>query len=153
MVFLVVYSVKWNLVATRVAPPDLWECKPNLDGSTPRPCRSILLLSWYFLGVDINCCHSHTDRTQVPFIIYRGRIRNCRRVPPPSYVNVSPFIKWWYVQHTWNLAWKNFDVILGEEKQVLSASSGLCGRALYHRVHNYASRQTAGSQQSVQTLV
>ena len=40
-------------------------------------------------------------------------------------------------------------MILGEEKQVLSAYSNLCGRALYHRVHNYASRQTAGSQQSV----
>ena len=76
--------------ATRVAPVDLRECKPNLDGSTPRPCRSILLLSWYFLGVDINCCHSHTNKTQVPFIIYRGRIRNCRHVPPPSYINVSP---------------------------------------------------------------
>ena len=35
-------------------------------------------------------------------------------------------------------------MILGEEKQVLSASSSLCGRALYHRVHNNASRQTAG---------
>ena len=35
-------------------------------------------------------------------------------------------------------------MILGEEKQVLSASSGLCGRALYHLVHNNASRQTAG---------
>ena len=46
-----------------------------------------------------------------------------------------------------------FCVILGEEKQVLSASSSLCGRALYHRAHNYASRQTAGSEQSVQTLV
>ena len=44
-------------------------------------------------------------------------------------------------------------MILGEEKQVLSASSSLCGRALYHRVHNYASRQTAGSLQSVQTVV
>ena len=44
-------------------------------------------------------------------------------------------------------------MIFGEEKQVLSASSDLCGRALYHRVHNYASRQTAESQQSVQTLV
>ena len=27
------------------------------------------LLNWYFLGVDINCCHSHTDKTRVPFII------------------------------------------------------------------------------------
>ena len=44
-------------------------------------------------------------------------------------------------------------MIFGEEKQVLSASSDLCGRALYHRVHNYTSRQTAESQQSVQTLV
>ena len=23
-------------------------------------------LNWYFLGVDISCYHSHTDRTQVP---------------------------------------------------------------------------------------
>ena len=30
---------------------------------------NFLLLSWHFLGVDINCCHSHTDKTQVPFII------------------------------------------------------------------------------------
>ena len=28
-------------------------------------------LNWYFLGVDINCCHSHTDKTQVPFIILK----------------------------------------------------------------------------------
>ena len=28
-----------------------------------------LCLNWYFLGVDISCCHSHTDKTQVPFII------------------------------------------------------------------------------------
>ena len=46
-----------------------------------------------------------------------------------------------------------FDVIFGEEKQVLSASNSQYGRALYYCVHNYASRQTAGSQQSVQTLV
>ena len=26
-------------------------------------------LNWYFLGVDISCDHSHTDKTQVPFII------------------------------------------------------------------------------------
>ena len=26
-------------------------------------------LNWYFLGVDISCYHSHTDKTQVPFII------------------------------------------------------------------------------------
>ena len=30
---------------------------------------NFLLLNWYFLGVDINCCHSHTDKTQVLFII------------------------------------------------------------------------------------
>ena len=38
----------------------------------------------------------------------------------------------------------NFDMIFGEEKQVLSASSCLCGRALYHRVHNYASPPDGG---------
>ena len=37
--------------------------------------------------------------------------------------------------------------------QVLSASSSLCGRVLYHHVHNYASHQTAGGHQSVQTIV
>ena len=29
-----------------------------------------LLMNWYFLGVDITCCHSHTDKTQVTFIIF-----------------------------------------------------------------------------------
>ena len=41
-------------------------------------------------------------------------------------------------------------MILGEEKQVLSASSSLCGRALYHRVHNFASRQTKRSDISIE---
>ena len=44
-------------------------------------------------------------------------------------------------------------MIIGEEKQVLSASSSWYGRALYHRVHNHASPQKAESQQSVQTLI
>ena len=57
------------------------------------------------------------------------------------------------MQHTGKFSKENFYVNFGEEKQVLPASSSLCGRALYYRVHNYASRQTAGSQQSVQTLV
>ena len=29
-------------------------------------------INWYFLGVNIICCHSHTDKTQVPFIILHG---------------------------------------------------------------------------------
>ena len=41
-------------------------------------------------------------------------------------------------------------MILGEEKQVLSASSSLCGRALYHRVHNFAFRQTKRSDISIE---
>ena len=28
-----------------------------------------LLLNKYFLGVDINCCHSQIDKTLVPFMI------------------------------------------------------------------------------------
>ena len=31
--------------------------------------------------------------------------------------------RYWYVQHTWNLARTNFDVIFDEEEKVLSASS------------------------------
>ena len=31
--------------------------------------QPFLCLNWYFLGVDISCCHSHTDKTRVPFII------------------------------------------------------------------------------------
>ena len=59
----------------------------------------------------------------------------------------------WYLQLTRNLARTNFDVIFGQEKQVLSASSSWCGRALYHRVHNHESPLKAESQQSVQTLI
>ena len=29
-----------------------------------------LLMNWYFLGVDITCCHSRTDKTQVTFTIF-----------------------------------------------------------------------------------
>ena len=39
----------------------------------------------------------------------------------------------------------------GWRETSLSASSGLCGRALYHRVHNYASRQTKCSDISMET--
>ena len=95
-------------------------------------------MNWYFLGVDITCCHSHTDKTQVTFIIFEihsahPRPRRCPRglMICAAHLKFSKDI---------------FDVIFGEEKQVLSASSSLCGRALHHRVHNYASRQTAGGQ-------
>ena len=74
-----------------------------------------------------------SSRNNIPLIgsvlIYRGRIRNSRHARP---------------------ARTNFDMILGKEKQVLSASSGLWGRALYHRVHNYASRQTKCSDISIE---
>ena len=94
--------------------------------------------------------HRYDSGTSYNF--YRGRFRTSRRAPPPSYVKVFPG-RWWYVQHTWNLARRNFDLISCRGKQVLSASNSLCGRTLYYRVHSYASRQTAGSQQSVQTLI
>ena len=33
---------------------------------------NFLLLNWYFLGVGINCCHSHTDKTCYLFAILEG---------------------------------------------------------------------------------
>ena len=42
------------------------------------------VVNWYFLGVDITCCHSHTDKTDTFY-----NFRNSRRAPPPSYVKVS----------------------------------------------------------------
>ena len=50
------------------------------------------LLNWYVLWVDINCCHFHIDKTQVPFLILLGLFSKFPARTPPSYVNVSPDI-------------------------------------------------------------
>ena len=48
---------------------------------------NFLCLNWYFFGVNISCCRSHTDiRLRYLLLFYRGRFRNSRPASQPSYV-------------------------------------------------------------------
>ena len=51
-------------------PGSLYVLRANVNmHQTNKQTNNHLLSYRYFLGVDISCCHSHTDKTQVPFII------------------------------------------------------------------------------------
>ena len=68
-----------------------------------------LCLNWYYLGVDISCYHSHTDKTQVPHYNFIGVVFEIPGAHPRPLLYRG-------------LARTNFDVIFGEEKKVSSAS-------------------------------
>ena len=83
---------------------------------------NFLCLNWYFLGVDINCCRSYTDETHFIFLIFLGSFSKFP-VHTPALLCIGVPRRCWHVQHTFNLARTNSDVIFGEEKQIWSAFS------------------------------
>ena len=86
-------------------------------------------INWYFLGVNIICCHSHTDKTQVPFIILHGSFSKfpartlallCIGVPRGVLIRAA------HLKFSKDKFWCDFR---WREKSFVSKSPLKCGRA------------------------